>query len=71
MRLVGYFRAETGVLNRVLHLWVYPSSQARESALRSLAARTEWTVDFVEAARPYLDSQETTLLLPVPFSPLP
>lgn len=71
MRLIGYFRAETGLLNRVMHLWAYPSSEARDAALRTLGARADWTVGFAEAARPYLDSQETTLLSPVPFSPLP
>jgi hypothetical protein len=70
MHLVGYFRTETGILNRVMHLWSYPGAEARESALRSLGARSDWIQDFVVPARPYLVSQETTLLSPVPFSPL-
>jgi hypothetical protein len=70
MRLVGYFRAETGVLNRVMHIWSYPGSGERDSALRALAARAEWVEGFVVPARPYLVSQESTLLSPVAFSPL-
>ncbi|SMG53007.1 NIPSNAP family protein [Paraburkholderia susongensis] len=71
MRLVGYFRTETGCLNRVVHLWCYPSLQARESVLRALAAHPDWDAKFVQPARPYLMSQETTFLSPVAFSPLP
>lgn len=70
MRLVGYFRAETGMLNRVLHLWAYPGSQARDDAFRALAAHPDWMSGFVLPARPYLAAQESTLLSAVPFSPL-
>jgi hypothetical protein len=70
MRLIGYFRAETGVLNRVLHLWAYPDSEARDRALRTLAANPDWVRGFVIPARPYLVAQESTLLSPVVFSPL-
>jgi hypothetical protein len=71
MRLVGYFRAETGVLNRVMHLWAYPGSAQRERAFQALAADPDWLAEFVVPARPYLASQESTLLSPVAFSPLP
>ena len=70
MHLVGYFRAETGLLNRVVHLWAYPDSRARDEALRSLAAHPEWLSRFVLPARPYLVAQESTLLSPASFSPL-
>ncbi|MGD9946734.1 MAG: NIPSNAP family protein [Burkholderiaceae bacterium] len=71
MRLAGYFRADTGVLNRVMHLWAYADAQAREQAFRALAAHPDWISGFVEPARPYLAAQESTLLSPVAFSPLP
>lgn len=71
MRLVGYFRAETGVLNRVMHLWSYPGVAERGRALDALAAHPDWMSEFVLPARPYLVSQESTLLSPVAFSPLP
>lgn len=71
MRMVGYFRAETGLLNRVVHLWAYPGSAERERALQALAAHPAWLPEFVLPARPHLVSQESTLLSPVAFSPLP
>ena len=70
MQLIGYFRTETGVLNRVLHLWAYPDKPAREEAFRTLEANPSWLPEFVLPARPYLLMQESTLLSPVSFSPL-
>lgn len=71
MRLVGYFRTETGVLNCVVHLWAYPGAAERERAFQALAAHPAWLSEFVLPARPYLAAQESTLLSPVAFSPLP
>jgi hypothetical protein len=71
MRLVGYFRVETGMLNRVMHLWAYEDHAGRERALRALAAHPDWLAGFVQPAQPYLASQESTLMSAVSFSPLP
>lgn len=71
MRLVGFFRTETGVLNRVMHLWAYPDAAARERALKALALHPAWMPEFVLPARPFLVAQESTLLSAVAFSPLP
>lgn len=70
MGLVGYFKAETGTLNRVIHIWCYPDVAARERALAELGANAEWIEGFVKPAQSCLASQETTLLKPVAFSPL-
>lgn len=70
MKLVGYFKAETGTLNRVVHIWSYPDIAARERALAELAANRDWVENFVKVSQPCLAAQETTLLKPVAFSPL-
>ncbi len=71
MTLVGYFRAETGTLNRLVHIWSYADLAARDAVHRGLEADEGWMTRFVLPARKYLVSQETTLLSPVGFSPLP
>jgi hypothetical protein len=70
MKLVGYFRAETGVLNRVVHIWSYPDPAARDAAHRAIGAHPHWVEEFAAPARQYLVAQETTLLSAVPFSPM-
>lgn len=70
MTMVGYFRTETGVLNRVVHLWSYPDLALREVAHRALNKHPDWLQGFAVPSLQYLASQEVTLLSPVRFSPL-
>lgn len=70
MQLIGYFRVDTGLLNRVMHLWSYPGVAERARALEALAAHPAWLAEFVLPARPLLVAQESTLLSPAAFSPL-
>ncbi len=70
MTLVGYFRVETGVLNRLVHIWSYPDLEARARTHQGMGQDEEWLSRFVLPARQYLVSQESVLLSPVGFSPL-
>lgn len=70
MTLVGYFKAETGALNRVIHIWCYPDAAQRERALAELGANADWIEGFVKPAHSCLAAQKTTLMKPVAFSPL-
>lgn len=70
MKLVGYFCAETGVLNQLVQIWSYADLSARARAHQLMAQDQEWQSRFVLPARQYLVSQETKFLSPVSFSPL-
>ena len=71
MSLVGYFKTETGQLNRIVHIWSYADLAARSRAFEHLGQDTGWIENFSKPARAYLVAQETTLMSPVRFSPLP
>ena len=67
--LIGYFVAETGVLNQTVHLWGYDSMDARMARRAELAGREEWRA-FLASILPLLVTQESKILLPTAFSPI-
>ena len=66
--LLGYYVAESGTLNRVVHLWGYPSLDARAERRAALAADQEWAT-FLTAVIPLIKRQESVFLTPTEFSP--
>ncbi|MFE0419824.1 NIPSNAP family protein [Streptomyces tendae] len=66
--LIGYFVAESGALNQVVHLWAYDDAADRDRRRWALARDPQWQV-FLDAALPLLVSQESRLLRPTSFSP--
>lgn len=66
--LIGYFVAESGTLNQVIHLWGYEDAADRDKRRAALARDTQWCA-FLETALPLLVSQESRLLAPTSFSP--
>jgi len=64
---LGYFQAETGELNRVVHLWGYDSTEDRDSRRASLAADADWNA-FVPKVLSLLVRMESVILRPAPFS---
>lgn len=67
-RLIGYYVAESGTLNQVVHLWAYESVADRESRRGDLYADPAWAA-FLAQALPLMMAQESRLLRPAPFSP--
>ncbi len=68
-KLVALWMAETGGLNAGSHLWVYDSLAHRTEVREAMAKDTELRElrgNGVES----LASQESTILMPAPFSPL-
>ena len=66
---IGYFLAETGVVNRILMLWAYSSSAERDR--RWTAMRTDPAFkDLAARMNACFLQQEVTLLTPTPYSPL-
>jgi hypothetical protein len=68
--LVGYWLAETGRLNKVLHLWSFADLEARRRAREAWMADADWGTHFLPAALQMVVSQETVILTAAPFSPI-
>jgi hypothetical protein len=67
-KLVGYYFADSGTLNQLIHLWAYESVEDRERRRAELYRDARWPA-FLEAALPYVITQESRLLKPTRFSP--
>ncbi len=63
---LGYYVAETGVLNRIVALWGYASMEARTAARSALFADERW-IAYLAKVRPLMVTQESVLLRPAPF----
>jgi hypothetical protein len=59
--LVGYFQAETGSLNRLVHVWRYADLADRAHRRQALYQDPDWLRDFVPRALPLLLSQHSVL----------
>lgn len=70
-RLVGYFQADTGMVNQLVHLWKFVDDAERRSHWASLYANAEFIEGFAARFRPLLVSQEVKLLTPAPWGPQP
>lgn len=66
-RLVGYFTAETGEFNQVVHLWAYESYEDRHERRTRLMSDPAW-VEFLDAVTPWIVRQESRILRPAPFA---
>lgn len=67
-KLIGYYVAESGTLNQVVHLWAYESLADRERRRADLYADPAWAA-FLAEALPLMMTQESRLLRPATFSP--
>lgn len=68
--LVGYWQAESGELNQIIHIWAYESLDDRTEKRRALYQDQEWLTAFIPEALPMLEKQESRILVPSSFSPL-
>jgi hypothetical protein len=66
---IGYWLVEIGPLNTIVHLWGYRDLGERAAVRRALAADAEWQTA-VGRLMPFLQAQESKLLVPTSFSPL-
>ena len=69
-QMVGYFTTEIGPLNQVIHLWAYDGLDERARRRADLVSRPEWQA-FLPKVRPLIETQESKILIPAPFSPMP
>jgi len=64
--MLGYYAAEIGDLNEVIHLWAHESLDARDRNREAMKADSEFKVYWREA-RELIVAQRTRIMKPAPF----
>lgn len=65
-RMVGYYTAEIGELNQIVHMWAYTDLNERAERRAALMADPQW-LSYVQRMLPLLVKQESKILTPAPF----
>jgi hypothetical protein len=69
--LVGYFVADTGMINQLVHLWKFDDDAARRAHWAAVFANRDFIEGFALKFRPLVLSQEVKLLTAAPWGPHP
>ena len=69
--LVGYFIADTGMINQLVHIWKFDDDAARRAHWASVYANSDFVDGFASKFRPLVISQEVRLLTAAPWGPHP
>ena len=69
--LVGYFQADTGTINQVVHLWKFVDDYDRRAHWAALYANKDFVEGFALKYRPLVITQEVKLLEAAPWGPHP
>lgn len=69
-RLLGCYTADIGPLNQVLWLWGYEDFAERTRCRAALQQDPEW-LPYTEKIRSFIHTQESRILVPTAFSPIP
>ncbi|MCX2888302.1 MULTISPECIES: NIPSNAP family protein [Pseudomonas] len=67
--LIGYFKPETGDINRVIQLWGYASFEDRAQRRAALSNDPKWRA-FLGKNAHMVEAQQVELLSAAPFSPI-
>jgi NIPSNAP len=70
-KLVGYFQADTGTINQLLHLWKFDDDADRRAHWGAVYANKDFVEGFASKFRPLLITQEVKLLQAAPWGPHP
>jgi len=70
-KLVGYFQADTGTINQLLHLWKFNDDADRRAHWAAVYANKEFVEGFLSKFRPLVMAQEVKLLQEAPWGPHP
>jgi hypothetical protein len=57
-KLVGYFQADTGTINQLLHLWKFDDNADRRAHWAAVYANKDFVEGFASKFRPLLITQE-------------
>ena len=69
--LVGYFQADTGMINQLVHIWKFTDDADRRAHWAAVFANTDFVEGFASKFRPLVISQEVKLLTAAPWGPHP
>ncbi len=70
-KLVGYFQADTGTINQLVHLWKFDDDADRRRHWSGLGAHSDFVDGFAVKFRPLVTTQEVKLLTAAPWGPHP
>ena len=70
-KLIGYFQADTGMINQLMHLWKFDDDADRRAHWRAVFANKDFVEGFASQFRPLVISQEVKLLTAAPWGPHP
>ena len=68
-KLLGYFQADTGTINQIIHWWKFDDDADRRAHWAALYANKAFMEEFAPKLRALLASQEVKLLVQAPFGP--
>ena len=69
--LVGYFQADTGTINQLVHIWKFDDDAGRRAHWAAVFANKDFVEGFASKFRPLVITQEVKLLAPAPWGPHP
>ena len=69
--LVGYFQADTGMINQIVHLWKFDDDAGRRAHWAAVYANKDFIEGFAPKFRQLLATQEVKLLTAAPGGPHP
>ena len=70
-KLIGYFQADTGTINQIVHLWKFDDDADRRAHWAAVYANKDFVEAFASKFRPLLMTQEVKLLQAAPWGPHP
>jgi NIPSNAP len=70
-KLVGYFQADTGTINQLVHIWKFNDDADRRAHWAALYANKDFIDGFAVKFRPLVMTQEVKLLTAAPWGPHP
>ena len=70
-KLIGYFQADTGTINQLVHLWKFEDDADRRVHWKAVFANSDFVVGFASKFRPLVITQEVKLLQAAPWGPHP
>ena len=70
-KLIGYFQADTGTINQLVHLWKFNDDADRRVHWASVFANKDFVEGFAAKFRPLIATQEVKLLTAAPWGPHP
>jgi len=70
-KLIGYFQADTGMVNQLVHLWKFDDDADRRAHWAAVFANKDFVEGFALKFRPLLVSQEVKLLTAALWGPHP